>query len=217
LVSKRVLTTNRTKNITMTRETKRAVVCTAIKQLRTLEFFYHGGYRTVEPFALGIVLNKRDADNESLVNWQTEGVSDLLRETAGWKLYRLSEMEDLEILPEKFTGERPNYDPDDIAMDKVICCVRLKRLPGDVKVGTVIKYLDHNEVMSRFRYAHPGHLKAIRTAVWPEPLMVRYFEKQFSPTAWTNLPLLENADRMVSYYDSSVVAPIYDSTTHYHR
>jgi len=210
LVSRRVLTTHGKKNLTMSRETKRAVVCTAIKQLRTLAFYYHGGYRTVEPFALGIVLLKRDRDNESLVNWQLEGSSDI-RETVGWKLYRLSEMEDLQILPEKFTGERPNYDPDDIAMDKVICCVRLKRLPGEVKEGTVIKYLGHNEVMERFRYAHPGRLKALHTAIWPDPLMVRHFEEQSSPTAWTNMPMLENADRVVSYYDSSVVAPISDS------
>ncbi|MHB8105326.1 MAG: WYL domain-containing protein [Dehalococcoidales bacterium] len=213
MVSKRTI--NR---VAMTRETKRAVVCTAIKQLRTLEFYYHGGYRTVEPFALGIVLEKRDADNESLVNWQTEGFSDL-RETVGWKLYRLSEMEDMEILPQKFAGDRPNYDPDHIEMDRVICSVRLKRIPGEpVKMVEVIKYLPHNEVMARFRYAHPMHLSLLQTAVWPDPLIVRPFIKQIGSNVWTTAPMLENTfDRTVSYYDASVVAPISDSAAHRRR
>ena len=202
----------------MSRETKRAVVCTAIKQLRTMEFYYHGSYRTVEPFALGVVLQKNDADNESLVNWQIEGYTDL-REPEGWKLYRLSEMEDLEILPDKFSGDRPNYDPDDIAMDKVICCVRLRRIGGaEPKTLPVLRYMPHNEAMTRFRYAHPYHFKALQTAVWPEPLMVRHFSEQMLPIVWTDEPLPEDErERTVSFYDSSVVAPISSSTTRYRR
>ena len=53
-----------------TRDNKRLTICSAIKQLRTVEFYYHGGYRTVEPFALGIVM-KGEADNESLLCYQT--------------------------------------------------------------------------------------------------------------------------------------------------
>jgi hypothetical protein len=181
--------------VSIPRETKRAVVCTAIKQLRTLEFYYHGGYRTVEPFALGVVIKKGDIDNESLACWQTEGFSDF-HETTGWKLYRLSEMEDLEILQVKFTGERPNYDPDAIEMDKVICCVRLKPSPvtatgPEVKQQTVIIYLNHNEVMSRFRYAHPMPIPELHTAIWPDPLMVRPFSKRIRSTIWNVAPVLE--------------------------
>jgi len=180
--------------VNMPRETKRAVVCTAIKQLRTLEFFYHNGYRIVEPFALGIVLNKRDADNESLICWQTEGFSDL-RETMGWKLYRLSEMEDLEILKEKFDGDRPNYDPDDIAMDKILCCVRLKPAPAavgpEMKVQAVMVYLTHNEVMARFRYAHSMPVPQLQTAVWPDPLIVRPFSRRIRSTIWSMTPVLD--------------------------
>lgn len=181
MVSKRPITRTR---VNIPRETKRAVVCTAIKQLRTMEFYYHGGYRTVEPFALGIVLNKRDADNESLVCWQTEGFSDF-RETVGWKLYRLSDMEDMEILKDKFTGERPNYDPDQIEMDKVICCVRLKpATTPETTPQTVLQYIPHNEAMARFRYAHPMHIKLLQTAVWPEPLLVRPFSKRIKSSIW---------------------------------
>jgi hypothetical protein len=43
--------------ISHSRDDKRLIICSAIRQLRPIEFYYHGGYRTVEPFALGIVLN----------------------------------------------------------------------------------------------------------------------------------------------------------------
>jgi hypothetical protein len=186
----------RVSTVNMPRETKRAVVCTAIKQLRTLEFFYHGGYRTVEPFALGIVLNKRDADNESLVCWQTQGFSDL-HETYGWKLYRLSEMEDIAIRGEKFTGERPNYNPDDIAMDKILCCVPSISVPlaataPEIKVQEVLVYIKHNEVMARFRFAHPLPIPQLNTAIWPEPLLVSPFSKRMRSSIWTMAPSLEN-------------------------
>ncbi len=174
------------------RETKRAVICTAIKQLRTLEFDYHGGYRTVEPFALGIVL-KGDADNESLICYQTDGFSDL-REVVGWKLYRISEMEDLTIRKENFPGDRPGYDPDTLEMRTVICCVRLVKKPAPVpkvKPLAMITYLPHNEVMMRFRYAHPMPISKLYTAVWPDPLMVRPFSERIRSTIWPETQVLD--------------------------
>ena len=44
----------------------RKLICAAINSRRIIEFYYHGGYRTVEPFCLGIVM-AGDADNESLL------------------------------------------------------------------------------------------------------------------------------------------------------
>jgi hypothetical protein len=161
--------------VSIPRETKRAVICTAIKQLRTLEFFYHGGFRTVEPYALGLVI-KGDADNESLVCYQTEGFNDL-HEVSGWKLYRMSEMEDMEILKETFKGDRPGYDPDTLQMRTVICCVRLKKkLAPEIKLP-VITYIPHNEVMAKFRYSHPAFTPALRTEVFPDPLLAKPFSK----------------------------------------
>jgi hypothetical protein len=193
------------------RETRRAVICTAIKQMRTMEFYYHGGYRTVEPFALGIVL-QGDADNESLICWQTGGFSDL-REVVGWKLYRESEMEDMEVRTEKFTGERPGYDPDNIGMWQVICCVRpvkkaeevvepppppppVEKLtiesppapfyepapmpppspPPEVKRPPIVRYFTHNELMERFRFAHPMPIPELYTTLWPQPLAMPFPE-----------------------------------------
>ena len=89
-------------------EEKRQLICSAIRQLRPIEFLYLGGYRTVEPFALGVVLTDHQ-DNESLLCFQTAGFSDLL-ETVGWKLYRVSNMQELEVLPRNFSPDRPGYE-----------------------------------------------------------------------------------------------------------
>ena len=174
--------------IGFTREEKRTTICNAIHQLRAIEFYYHGGYRTVEPFALGIVL-PGDADNESLICWQTGGFSEL-REVVGWKLYRESEMEDIVILKDDFNGERPNYDPDNIGLWQVICCVQPRRRaepapaptplpvaepePAPGPAPPIVRYLTHNELMQRFRFAHPQPIRELDTRLWPEPLAVPF-------------------------------------------
>ena len=108
-------------NITDAREKTRGVICSAIRSRRLIEFFYHGGYRTVEPFCLGLVMSG-DINNESLLCFQTGGFSEL-REVVGWKLYRASELEDIEVLNDTFVGDRPGYDPDAVDMVKIYCCV----------------------------------------------------------------------------------------------
>ena len=172
-------------SITPKREKIRATICAAIRARRVIEFYYHDGYRTAEPYALGVTM-QGDADNESLICYQTGGHSDL-NKAAGWKLYRASEMEEIIIKKEPFTGDRPGYDPDDIDMVKVFCSVRpeqpamnkptempqpLKVEPPNIEPRPVLAavekqspiYLTHNELMRQFRLTHPlavsepGHL-----------------------------------------------------------
>jgi len=191
-------------NISTARDHKRMAICSAIKQLRTVEFYYHGGYHTVEPFCLGIVI-KGEADNESLICYQTAGFSDL-GETVGWKLYRASEMEDIEVLRGKFTGYRPGFDPDNLEMARVICYARpaygaeevikeparmLEIIPQPVTI-----YLTHNELMERFRYAHPLPLPELDTTIWPEPL-VKPFPEPLESKIWPVTPILGNTHRLV--------------------
>ena len=158
-------------SITPKREKTRATICAAIRARRVIEFYYHDGYRTAEPYALGVTM-QGDADNESLICYQTGGHSDL-NKAAGWKLYRASEMEEIIIKKEPFTGDRPGYDPDDIDMVKVFCSVRQEQpaikkavaAPRPLKVepqpalAAVEKqsliYLTHNELMRQFRLTHP--------------------------------------------------------------
>ena len=201
-------------NIATARDKKRSTICSAIRQMRTIEFYYHGGYRTVEPFALGIVM-EGDADNESLICYQTDGYSELL-EVVGWKLYRESEIEDMVILRENFTGDRPGYDPDEVGMSRIICCVKPVKIAGEAvapppKVEPlvaeeaptvvetppvpetipqpVIRYITHNELMERFRYAHPMPIPELYTTLWPEPLTIP-FPERVEPKIWPTTPVL---------------------------
>jgi hypothetical protein len=196
-------------NITTARDKKRAAICSAIRQKRPIEFYYHGGYRTVEPFCLGIVL-KGDADNESLMCYQTGGFSDL-REAVGWKLYRASEMEDIEVLKEHFTGDRPGYDLDHISMAKMICWVTFMSKPEaaikaepkeEPKIETsplppyeptpepqpVVRYITHNELMERFRFAHPMPIPELGAMLWPEPL-AKPFPERAASKIWPSTPV----------------------------
>jgi hypothetical protein len=137
------------------KETNRSALCAAINARRVIEFSYHGGYRTVEPYALGITM-RGDADNESLICYQTGGQNDL-DQGGGWKLYRVSEMEEIKLSREQFPGNRPGYDPDNIDMVEIVCRVRLE-VPRSVPAGVppmAPQALTHNERMRRFRFDHP--------------------------------------------------------------
>lgn len=196
------------------REEKLQYICAAIKQMHKLEFYYLNGTRTVEPFAVGIVLNNKQ-DNMSLLCWQTSGFSDL-RDVVGWKLYRVSDMEDIEILKDEFTGIRPGYDPQNLEMAKVICCVKKVEIieeeakivpPPEVKAEVppvievtpppsppppvtekpraIARVLSHNQLMERFREAHPQPIPELEDLLWPEPLEKPFPEPEKKPDGET--------------------------------
>jgi hypothetical protein len=210
---KRVIKFNRYRK----RDDKALLIASAIRQLRPIEFFYRGGYRTAEPYALGIVLTEH-VDNLSLLCFQTGGFSDLL-EVVGWKLYRVSDMEELEVLKEHFSGDRPGYDPDKLEMVKVIECVKLAprveepivELPvEELKIETspipvqepppVVRYLTHNELMERFRYAHPMPIPELSAMLWTEPL-VAPFPERVESKIWPSEPVLGSTHYLVGRTD----------------
>jgi len=162
-------------NITTKKEKTREAICAAIKSRRVIEFYYHGGYRTVEPFCLGLVMSG-GADNESLVCYQTGGFSEL-REVVGWKLYRASEMEDIEVLKEQFSGDRPGYDPDSMDMAVIYGCVTpVKAAPKAEPVPAhqelkkpEPRYLAHYELMRKFRFTHPIPIPELYTYMCSVP------------------------------------------------
>ncbi|MFA5309985.1 MAG: hypothetical protein WC370_10975 [Dehalococcoidales bacterium] len=161
------------------RDLRRRTVCAAIRQLRKIEFFYRGGSRTAEPYCLGITL-KGEADNESLICYQTAGFSEL-GAVPGWQLYRASEMDDIRVLNDQFDGDRPEFDLDYLEMARIFCYVRPAEKPCTALTrpvaAPVTASLTHNELMARFRYAHPLPIKALRTKVWPEPLVRPFPER----------------------------------------
>ena len=177
------------------RERTRATLCAAMEKRRVIEFSYHGGYRTVEPFCLGIV-RSGDADNESLLCYQTGGFSDL-RESVGWKLYRASEIRDIEQTGDTFTGNRPCYAPDDIGMESIYCRVIpvMPAVPEAEPVSAAAavpapRRFDHNELMRRFRFGHPAPVPELYTHVFLDPLHSPFPE----PPESKNTPLDGNYD-----------------------
>jgi hypothetical protein len=216
-------------------EQKQAVICSAIRQLRPIEFYYMHGYRTVEPFALGIVLSDHQ-DNMSILCWQTAGFSDL-NEILGWKLYRVSDMEDIEVQNQHFTGIRPGYAPENLEMAQVICCVpaiqqaseipsppaipivqpipELKIVdnppavdelppppPPPVQIRPIVRVISHNQLMERFRYAHPQPIPQLEDLLWQEPLTAPFPE----PSAE------ETGKAAATYVDETVQAKIWPDT-----
>ena len=161
-----------------------AAICSAIKSRRVTEFYYHGGFRSVEPFCLGVIMPSQ-ADNESLLCYQVGGYSEY-GNTVGWKLYRASEISDLEITHEEFSGDRAGYDPDNPKVTTIYCRVT-KGTGGEVRAEEpvvpvpkierkipryeiprkqTIVFLTHNELMRRFRLTHPIPLPELYTNVF---------------------------------------------------
>lgn len=93
-------------------------ICEAIQQRRKLVFDYHGLRRIVAPYCYGI--STRDA--QILRAIQVGGQSSSHKYGIG-KLWTVSEMSQLEVLEESFEPDDPNYNPNDSAMKRVICCI----------------------------------------------------------------------------------------------
>ena len=93
-------------------------ICEAINSRQVIRFNYKGGLRTVEPFCHGI----STAGNEVLRGYQTSGYSES-GDPVGWKLFRVSEISNLTITDELFSGTRPGYNPNDSAMATIHCHV----------------------------------------------------------------------------------------------
>jgi len=96
----------------------RPELCDAIHSQQLVFFYYRGGFRAVEPHCYGI----STAGNEVLRAYQVEGYSES-GEPIGWKLFRVSEISSLTIMAEQFVGPRPEYNPDDSAMQTIFCCL----------------------------------------------------------------------------------------------
>ncbi|MHA1216658.1 MAG: hypothetical protein ACTSPX_04985 [Candidatus Thorarchaeota archaeon] len=94
------------------------MICSAMEEKKILRFYYKGGIRAVEPFCCGM----GKAGNELLRGYQVGGYSES-GGPVGWSLFRLSDMSSLTITDDTFTGMRPNYNPDDSAMEAIYCSV----------------------------------------------------------------------------------------------
>lgn len=96
-----------------------AKLCTAIKEMRVIEFNYDGARRVVEPHMVAT----NQAGHPALSGWFVRGTS-ISGSGQGWREYLLSEISDLVILDETFAGPRPGYNPSGGKKFPVVhCCL----------------------------------------------------------------------------------------------
>jgi hypothetical protein len=85
-------------------------IVSAIRDMQLLSFYYDGYPRVVEPHTYGVDSKGHGA----LRGYQIRGGSES-GEYIGWKLFHISEIRQLTVLPEKFSGPRPKYSRGDRA------------------------------------------------------------------------------------------------------
>jgi hypothetical protein len=99
-------------------EDKRSIIVAAINGKFTLQFLYHGTARVGEPQAYGI----STAGNEVLRVYQREGGSKSGKSQA-LKLLAIAKISKLRRGRQRFKEARPEHNPNDSAMIKVIAAL----------------------------------------------------------------------------------------------
>ena len=94
-----------------------STICEAINNYRLLRITYDPGSRLIEPHAYG---ESKD-ENELLRAFQVSGAS-ASGEHVNWKLFRVDRITSLELLLDVFSGPRPEYRQNDLAMKGGIFC-----------------------------------------------------------------------------------------------
>jgi hypothetical protein len=88
----------------------KAALCSAIASRNLVSFYYTGdeapGPRLVEPHMVAY----STADNLVLSAWFLGGTSES-QEGQGWREYLLESVSNIVIVPQKFFGPRPGYNP----------------------------------------------------------------------------------------------------------
>lgn len=87
----------------------------AIQNLNLLTFHYDGFSRTVEPHTYGI----GGKGHHAVRGYQVAGGSQS-GEFVGWKLFHVNAMQDLSVLPGRFTSSRQGYKRDDKAFQTIL-------------------------------------------------------------------------------------------------
>lgn len=91
-------------------------ICQAIREMRLLEFTYHGYRRVVEPHAHG-----EDAQGHDALRAYQAGGSSSSGDAQGWKIFHTDEMLGVSLSGQRFSSARPGYKRDDKAMNRIYC------------------------------------------------------------------------------------------------
>lgn len=89
------------------RESQKAITA-ALRKRQLLAFVYDGQPRAVEPHIYG----RSGTGRRALSAYQVAGGS-ASGEPVGWKLFHVSDMLQVTLLPQRFSGPRPDYNAED--------------------------------------------------------------------------------------------------------
>lgn len=89
-------------------------ICTAIRNRQRVRLVYGGGSRVVEPYAYGAC-----ETHELLRAFQVAGFSP--SRERGWKLFRVEEIAEIQLLEEKFKDVHVGYMRNDPCLEIVYC------------------------------------------------------------------------------------------------
>ena len=94
----------------------RVRICDAIRSRHLLEFRYDGYSRVVEPYVYG-----ESAKGKRLLRaYQIEGTG-FSRDEHPWRLFDQEKITGLRASVRTFQGMRPDYNPNDPAMEVIFC------------------------------------------------------------------------------------------------
>jgi len=94
------------------------LVCEAIQERRLARFTYNESSRVVEIYAHGFNGNRR----EVIRGYQVRGGS-RSGESVGWKFFDVQLIDDFELLPTVFSGERSGHADADVELIVIHCSV----------------------------------------------------------------------------------------------
>ena len=90
------------------------VLAQAVREHRIVRFYYNGLRRTVEPHVYGV----NTAGHEALSAYQTGGFS-RSSDRAGWRMFLVSDIQNLIVEDTTFERTRPGYNPGDSGMTRI--------------------------------------------------------------------------------------------------
>jgi predicted DNA-binding transcriptional regulator YafY len=93
-----------------------STIADAITNRKVIQFIYKGEKRVVEPFTLGI---HKDTGNTVLRAYRVGGYSKSSRDPQ-WRLFDVSGITSLMVLEHKAQSYRPDYNPQDKDMSRII-------------------------------------------------------------------------------------------------
>src|SRR5438270_5751719 len=93
------------------------VIVESIKTMHALRVRYHNKTRVLEPYLLDEYADER----RFLLAWMVR-CEEEPQKSAGWQHYLLSEMQAVDVLPDRFDGTRAGYNP--VSDDRVRRTIR---------------------------------------------------------------------------------------------